>query len=217
MAQVQLAAEVRHEKGKGAVRRLRSKGYIPAVLYGGKTGNLSLVISTHDLFQIVSKNPWESTLIELQLDVDGTSRKISTLIKELQTDPVRRTLVHADFLEITMDQAVEVHVPLELVGESSGVKAGGLLEFLHREVLVECLPDKIVSHFDLDISAVEVGDSLTVADLVIGEGYKVLDDLDTSILTVTAPRAEEVAEEEEEEEELAEPEVIQKGKKEEEE
>jgi len=215
MAQAQLAVEVRHETGKGAGRRLRSKGFIPAVLYGGQTGNVSLTVSNHDLFQIISKHSWETTLIELQFEMDGTTKKVATLIKELQTDPVRRTLVHADFLEVTMGHVLEVHVPLELVGESPGVKAGGLLEVLVREVTVECLPNKIVSHFEVDISAVNMGDTLTIADLEIGEDFKVLDDPETSILTVAAPRLE--VETEEEEAETAEPEVIQKGKKEEEE
>lgn len=213
MAQAQLAAEMRRETGKGAGRRLRSKGYIPAVLYGGDTGNCLLAIKTHDLFQIVSKHGWETTLVELQFDADGTAKKVPTLIKELQTDPVRRSLVHADFLEIKMSEVVEVHVPLELVGDAPGVKAGGTLEFLHREIMVECLPSKIASHFDLDISALEIGDTLTVADLVIGADYTVLDDAETTILTVSAPRAEETVEAAEV---PAEPEVIQKGKKEEE-
>jgi large subunit ribosomal protein L25 len=218
MAQAQLAVKQRHETGKGAARRLRSKGYIPAVLYGGSTGNVSLSLNSHDLFQIISKNPWETTLIELQVEQDGKTKTISTLIKELQTDPVRRTVVHVDFMEITMGHALEVHVPLEVVGESPGVKAGGLLEILLREITVECLPTKIISHFDVDISSVGIGDTLTVADLVIGEDYKILNDLETTVLTVAAPRVqEEVVEEEEEGEELAEPEVIQKGKKEEEE
>ncbi len=216
MAQAQLAVEVRHETGKGAARRLRSKGCIPAVLYGGETGNVSLSINSHNLFQIISKHSWETTLIELQFELDGTAKKVATLIKELQTDPVRRTLVHADFLEVTMGHVLEVHVPLELVGESPGVKAGGLLEVLVREVTVECLPNKIASHFEVDISAVDIGDTLTIADLTIGEDFKVLDDPETSILTVSAPRAE-AEPEEEEGEGLAEPEVIARGKKEDEE
>jgi large subunit ribosomal protein L25 len=169
------------------------------------------------LFQIISKNPWETTLIELQVQQDGKTKTVPTLIKELQTDPVRRTVVHVDFMEITMGHALEVHVPLEIIGESPGVKAGGVLEFLAREITVECLPSKIASHFDVDISSVEVGDTLTVADLTIGEDYRVLTEPDTTILTVVAPRLEEEVEEVEEGEELAEPEVIQKGKKEEEE
>jgi large subunit ribosomal protein L25 len=216
MAQAQLAVEQRHETGKGAARKLRSKGCVPAILYGGNAGNISLSLNSHDLFQIISKNPWETTLIELQVQQDGKTKTIPTLIKELQTDPVRRIVVHVDFMEITMGHVIEVHVPLEIVGESPGVKAGGVLEFLAREVTVECLPSKIASHFDVDISSVEVGGTLTVADLSIGEDYKVLTDPETTILTVVAPKLHEEVEEEEGEE-LAEPEVIQKGKKEEEE
>lgn len=216
MAQAQLVAEQRHETGKGAARKLRSKGYVPAVLYGGNAGNVSLSLNSHDLFQIISKNPWETTLIELQVQQDGETKTIPTLIKELQTDPVRRTVAHVDFMEITMGHVLEVHVPLEIIGESPGVKAGGVLEFLAREVTVECLPSKIASHFDVDISSVEVGGTLTVADLTIGEDYKVLTDPETTILTVVAPKLHEEVEEEAGEE-LVEPEVIQKGKKEEEE
>jgi large subunit ribosomal protein L25 len=213
MAQVQLAATVRRETGKGAARRLRSAGVIPAVLYGGGAGNLALTVNTHELFQIISKTSWETTLIELHVAVEGTTKKIPTLIKELQTDPVRRTLVHVDFLEVTMGHVVEVHVPLELVGESPGIKAGGLLEFVHREVRVACLPNKIASHFDVHIEAVEIGDTLTIADLTIGDDYKILDDPEAVILTVAPPRVEK--EPEEGTEGQAEPEIIQKGKKEE--
>jgi large subunit ribosomal protein L25 len=217
MAQAQLAVEQRHETGKGAARKLRSKGFVPAVLYGGDAGNVSLSLNSHDLFRIISKNPWETTLIELQVQQDGKTKTVPTLIKELQTDPVRRTVVHVDFMEVTMGHALEVHVPLEIIGESPGVKAGGVLEFLAREITVECLPSKIASHFDVDISSVEIGGTLTVADLTIGEDYKLLTDPETTILTVVAPKLHEEVEEVEEGEELAEPEVIQKGKKEEEE
>jgi large subunit ribosomal protein L25 len=217
MAQAQLAADVRYETGKGAAHRLRQKGFIPAVLYGGDSGNISLSVNSHDLFQIISKNPWETTLIELQVQQEGKTKKVPTLIKELQTDPVRRTVVHADFMEITMGHAIEVHVPLELVGEAPGVKAGGVLEFLTREITIECLPSKIVAHFDVDVSSVEVGGTVTIAELAIGDDHKVLDDPDTVILTIAAPKLKEEVVEEEEGEEPAEPEVIQKGKKEEEE
>jgi large subunit ribosomal protein L25 len=216
MAQAQLAVDVRQTTGKGAARRLRKQGSIPAVLYGGETGNVALTVNSHDFFQIISKNPWETTLIELQLEHEGKTKKIPTLLKELQTDPVRRTVVHADFMEVTMGNTVEVNVPLEFVGEALGVKAGGILEFQVREISVECLPSKIASHFEVDVSAIDMGDTLTIGDLKIGDDYTVLDDPDTLVLTVTAPRIEEEPAEEEVEE-LAEPEVIQKGKKEEEE
>jgi large subunit ribosomal protein L25 len=128
---------------------------------------------------------------------------------------VKRTLVHADFLEITMGHVIEVHVPIELVGESAGEKAGGIVEFLTREITVECLPSKMASHFDVDISALEFNDSITVSDLSLGEDFKIVTDPETVIVTIAPPLLME--EEEGEEEEVAEPEVIQKGKKPEEE
>ena len=218
MAEVQLAAEVRHETGKGAAHRLRQRGLIPAVLYGGKSGNVLLSVNSHDLFQIISKSAWETTLIDLAFQQEEQAHTVPVLIKELQTDPVRRTLVHTDFMEITMGQVMEVHIPLELVGEAPGVKEGGVLEFLLRELDVECLPSTIVPSFEIDISTLEIGDTLTVADLKIGEDFKVLTETDMTVLTVATPKLHEEEEVEEEEEEiLAEPEVIQKGKKEEEE
>jgi len=216
MAQVQLAVDVRTEKGKGVAHRLRSQGLVPAVLYGGKMGNLPLTVNTHDLLQIVAKGAWETTLIDLMVPQKGRKKAVPVLIKELQIDPVKRTLLHADFLEITMGHAIEVHIPLEIVGESPGVKAGGVMEFLLRELTVECLPSKMVDHFSVDVSALEVGDSLAVGDLSIGGDFKILNDEDTMVLTVVAPTVQE-EEEAEEEEEALEPELIQKGKKEEEE
>jgi large subunit ribosomal protein L25 len=184
-------------------------------MYGGKTGNISLSVNSHDLHQIVAKGSWETTLIDLQVKQEKETTKVPVLIKDLQIDPVKRTLVHVDFLEITKGQTVEVHIPIELVGESVGVKAGGILEFQTRELAVECLPSDMVDHFEVDISALEFNDSITVSELTIGEEFKIHADPETVIVMVAPPVAEEV--EEEEEEELAEPEVIQKGKQPEEE
>lgn len=218
MAQVQLAVDVRSERGKEAAQRLRRKGFVPAVLYGGKMGNVSLSVNTHDLLQIVSKGTWETTLIDLMVQQEGKPATVPVLIKDLQIDPVKRTLVHADFIEVTMGHAIEVPIPFEVVGESPGVKIGGIMEFLIREVAVECMPSKIVDHFPLDVSSLEIGDSLTVGDLTFGEDFKVLNEKETVVVTIAAPLLhEEEVTEEEEVEEAAEPEVIQKGKKEEEE
>ncbi len=220
MAQTQLAADVRTERGKGAAHRLRRQGFIPAILYGGKSGNIPLLVSLHDLHQIVAKGTWETTLIDLAINQKEKTQKVPVIIKDLQIDPVKRTLVHADFLEITMGHVIEVHVPFELIGESPGVKQGGILEFLTREVTVECLPSKMLDHFTVDISSLEIGDSLTVGNLSLGDDYKIITDLETVIVTVAAPLLREEARVEAEagvEAEPTEPEVIQKGKKAEEE
>jgi large subunit ribosomal protein L25 len=127
-----------------------------------------------------------------------------------------RTLLHADFLEVTMGQVLEIPVPIEIQGEAPGVKEGGVIEFVTREILVECLPSKMLEHVVVDISSLNIGDIITVGDISLSDDYKILTASDIVIATIAPPILETVVEVEEEEE-LAEPEVIQKGKKPEEE
>ena len=216
MEQMQLTSSVRTDTGKGVARRLRQNGFVPAVLYGGTHGNIGLSVNSHDLRQIIAKGAGETSLIDLDVQNGDKTQTVSVILKEFQIDPVKRTLLHADFMEVTMGQEIEIHVPLELTGESPGVKIGGLLEFVTRELVIECLPSKMLNHIDVDISEMEIGATLSVEDISLGEDYKILTTPDTVVVTVTAPKAEEEAVEGEEEEQ-AEPEVIQKGKKPEEE
>jgi large subunit ribosomal protein L25 len=215
MEQMQLTSTVRTDTGKGVARKLRQQGFVPAVMYGGTHGNIGLSVNSHDLRQIIAKGGGETSLIDLEVKNGDKKQTVPVILKEFQIDPVKRTLLHADFMEVTMGQAIEVHVPLELTGTSAGVKTGGLLEFVTRELTIECLPSKMLNHIDVDISGLEIGDTLSVEDINLGEDYKILTPLDTVVATVTAPKAEE--EPEEGEEEQAEPEVIAKGKKPEEE
>ncbi len=216
MEQIQLTSHVRTRTGKGAARQLRRQGLIPAVLYGGDHGNISLTVDSHKLHQIFVKGGGEAALIYLQVTDDHSTQSVPVIIKDYQIDPVVRTLVHADFMEVTMGQLIETHVPIEMKGTAPGVKSGGILEFVTRELTVECLPSKMLSHVDVDVSSLEIGDTLTVEDITLGEDYKIITSSDTVVLTVTSPLTEKV-EVEEDEVELAEPEVIQKGKKPEEE
>lgn len=216
MEQMQLTSSVRTDTGKGVARKLRQNGFVPAVVYGGTHGNIGLTVSSHDLRQIIAKGAGETSLIDLEVKNGDDTQSVPVILKEFQIDPVKRTLLHADFMEVTMGQVIEIHVPLELQGTPAGIKVGGLLEFVTRELTIECLPSKMLSHIDVDISALEIGGSLSVEDISLDEDYKVLTPLDTVVATVTAPRAEE-EEVEGEEEEQAEPEVIAKGKKPEEE
>jgi large subunit ribosomal protein L25 len=217
MEQIQLTSNVRTATGKGTARKLRRQGFIPAVLYGAEHGNISLTVDTHQLHKILAKSGGETALIDLQVtDEQGGSQTVPVIIKDYQLDPVVRTLLHADFMEVTMGQVLETHVPIETQGTSPGVKLGGILEFVTRELTIECLPSKMLNHVDIDISSLEIGDTLTVGDIELGEDYKVITPADTVVVTVSSPLTEEV-EEEEGEEELTEPEVIQKGKKPEEE
>jgi large subunit ribosomal protein L25 len=173
-----------------------------------------LSVNSHDLHQIISKGAGENALIDLNIKDEKTAQSVQVILKDFQIDPVKRSLVHADFLEVTMGQVIEIQVPLELTGTSPGVKEGGVLEFVTREITIECLPSKMLGHIDVDISSLEIGDTLTVADLKIGEDYKVMTSPEVLLLTVTPPLTEEVeVSEEEEEEQQLEPEVIPKGKK----
>ncbi|MBD3309279.1 50S ribosomal protein L25 [candidate division KSB3 bacterium] len=219
MEQIQLTSHPRTETGKGVARKLRSQGLIPAILYGGEHGNTSLTVSSHDLRQIIAKGIGDNVLIDLAIEEDGSSQqKVVVILRDYQIDPVKQTLVHADFMEITMGRAIQVDVPLVLVGEEEcpGVKEGGTVEFTTREVTVECLPSDLVDQVEVDVSALEIGDLLTVGDLHFGEKIDVLIEPDITVVTVSAPRSEEELEALEEgvaaEEEVLEPELIQKGK-----
>ncbi|PID57044.1 50S ribosomal protein L25/general stress protein Ctc [candidate division KSB3 bacterium] len=211
MEQMQLTSKVRTDTGKGVARKLRQKGFVPAVVYGGSHGNISLSVNSHDLRQILARGAGETSLVDLKVTNGSETQTIPVIIKEFQIDPVKRTLLHADFMEVTMGQAIEVQLPIELTGTSEGVKVGGILEFVTRELTVECLPSKILNHINVDISALEIGESLSVEDINLSDDYKILTPAETVVATVTALKAE--VEEEEGEEEQAEPEVISKGKK----
>jgi large subunit ribosomal protein L25 len=217
MEQIQLTSQIRTGKGKEVARKMRRQGSIPAVLYGGELGNLSLSVDTHDFRQIVAKHYGESVLIRLTIEGDGDPKTTTALIKDFQLDPVARTLVHADFLEVSMGKPITVTVRLEFTGESPGVKAGGVMEFVTRELEVECLPSDMVEYIEVDISSLEIGDTLTVEKIDVGSNMRLLSDPEAVIATVAPPLTGEVEVEAPEEMEQAEPEVIQKGKKEEEE
>ncbi len=138
MERVQPTSTIRTGRGKGAARQLRRQGYIPAVLYGGSTGNLALSVNTHELHQIIAKGFGETSLIELTIRDADESQRASVILKDYQLDPVVRELVHADFQEVSMDQEIDIEVPIEVDGQSPGASEGGVLEFLLREVSIRC-------------------------------------------------------------------------------
>jgi large subunit ribosomal protein L25 len=214
MERVQLTSSVRTGRGKGVARKLRQQGLIPAILYGGASGTIALSVDSHNLHQFLAKGVAETNVIELSIENAEETKKVQTILKDYQIDPVIRSLVHADFMEVSMDQTLELNVPLELTGEALGVKAGGVLEFVTREVSIECLPADMVDNITIDISSLAIGDSLTVGDLTLDERHTLLTSTDVVIVTVAHPIAEEALEASEEK--PVEPEVIQKGKKEEE-
>lgn len=213
MDRMTITVEKREEVGKGAARSLRRENMIPAVLY--RAGDsLPVKFSKKDLSRFINATAGEQVMVNLQFG-DGSSRL--ALIKDYQVDPAQGELLHADFFEVSLTEEVKVTVHITMVGESIGVRRdAGILQYLLREIEVECLPDRIPGHIEVDISGLEIGQSIRVGDLKLGEGIKVLTDPDVVIVNVIAPAVEEVAPAEVVAPEIKEPEVIKKGKKEEE-
>ena len=197
MAVNALVAEARDATGKGVSRRLRAAGRIPAVLYGKGAESKAISIDPSALQRLLQgSGAGMNTLIELS--VDGTTRTV--LVKELQRDPVRGRPLHTDFYLVDLDQTVEVSVPIHLVGRPEGVELGGILDHPLREIELECLPRAIPESVDVDVSALQVGDSIHVRDLELPEGASVRTDGDLAVASVVAPVVVEEPEPEEPEE-----------------
>lgn len=210
--QATLEAVRRETTGKNEMRRLRAAGRIPAVVYGGDAGPLAVEIDPKALLTILRSQSGANTLIELKVDGAGGTRVI---IKEHQLDPATHLLLHADFYRVAMDRAVRVMVPVAVRGEPRGVKQqGGVLDFVHRDIELECLPGDIPEGIDLDVSELMIGQGIRLRDIAQGEKWKSVSDPDMLLVHVIAPRAEEepVAAVEAVAAAPAEPEVIRKGK-----
>lgn len=214
MAEIVVAAERRTESGKNVNRRLRAKGMIPGVLYGAAKQAIPVSVSPKEITAILRSASGENTLFDL--DVQGSKRKV--ILKEFQLEPVKGSLLHADFYEVALDKLLEVKVHVELKGTPVGVKVqGGILDFVTRELEVECLPTDIPERIEVDVTGLELGKHVRVSELALPAKVKVLTEPDVVIAHVVAPRAEEApaaaAEAAPAEgEAAAEPEVIKKGK-----
>ncbi len=214
MAKITVQAEERQEVGKGPNRRLRTQGKIPAVLYGQGLETLSVSVDLQDVDQILCSETGHNTIFKLQVG----SNSPDVLIRDYQLDPVKGTLLHADFQAVALDKKMTFAVPVQVVGTASGVIAGGVLDIVLREVELECLPADVPDHIPVDVTELEIGDSVRAEALQIDPSkISVLSDPDLVILSVVPPHVEEEPEVIPEEEELEEPELIKKGKAEEEE
>lgn len=196
-----LSAELRTETGKGIARRLRRAGRLPANLYGRRDGAESLTLDAHELSRLLANIHAASTVIDLRVD-SGQPRPV--LIREIQRHPYRPHVLHIDFFEIRADVKIKVQVPVHVEGTPHGVEMGGILQQMRHDLEVECLPNEIPSDFTVDVSALEIGDSIHVGDIDSG-GSVILDDADLTICTVATPAVEE----EPDAEELEEGEVVE--------
>ena len=214
MERITISVVKREEKGKGAARSLRRSEMIPAVIYRGGD-SLPIKIPKKEITQFINTTAGDQSMVSLRF-AEGESKL--ALMKEFQVDPVKRELLHVDFFEVSLTEKVKISVHVSTVGEPIGVKRdGGLLQHVLREIEIECLPDKIPGHVKADISKLEIGQSFHVGDIDLGADVKILTDSDEVIANIVAPLVEEVAPAEVAAvPEAAEPEVVKKGKKEEE-
>jgi large subunit ribosomal protein L25 len=213
-----IKAEKRAAFGKNANRRLRKEGKMPAVIYGEGTVNVPLSLIKKDIITILKSESGENTIFKVTFD----SQTQDAMIKELQVDPSSDELIHADLIRISMDKAVRVAVPFLLQGEPVGVKTeGGFVDFMTREVEIECLPRDIPEHIKVDISELHLHQSLKVGDVAAPEGVKFISDPGAVVALISVPHKEEEVVKPVEEEavaaEPAEPEVIKKERAEKEE
>lgn len=201
-----IEAKLRTETGKGAARRIRRSGLIPGVVYGRGNDPKSIKVDPLDLEKLLQSN----AIFDLTFVGEGSSDEEATvIIKDYQKDVIKRNLLHVDFQFISMDEKITVSVPMHLEGEAVGVRDGGVLQHLLREIEIDVLPAEIPEEITIDISELEVGESLSVADLELSESVDLVTDSDEVIVTVVTPT--ELVEEDEteaEEDEFLEPEVI---------
>lgn len=187
----ELTIKKREATGKEIAKRLRRQGLVPAVLYGGSAPE-ALTVDYRDVLKVIQGRQGSTTLLNLKFDSGGSAR--TAIIRDMQFDPVTEKIIHVDLQEVAMDRAITVAVPVSTQGEAVGVKDhGGILETILREVQVSCLPRLIPERITADVSALKIGDVLTVAMLVPPEGVRILNDPGQAVATVSPPIAEEAA------------------------
>jgi large subunit ribosomal protein L25 len=195
---VQLGVKTRETAGSADSRRLRAAGMIPGVLYGGGKKAHPFAVEERELRRVLTGDHGLHAILDVVFDGQKTAHH--AVLKEYQLDPVRPRLLHVDLHEVRLDQSIQAQVAVEPVGESPGVKEGGVLTLVLREVNVEALPMEVPDRLELDISGMSIGDSLRIADLTPPEGVSILDDPDGVVLNVTPPTKIEEPEVEEAEE-----------------
>lgn len=184
---VELTAVTRNRSGKGAARSLRRTDMVPAILYGPKTPSISLSVEARRLKKLLRDMGGESRLLHLSIEENNKQVMRQVIIREIQVHPARRRFLHVDFYEVPLDHAIEVEVPVELVGESLGVKKGGTLNLIRRMLSVRCLPAEIPERIQVDVTAMDLGSSIHVADLLDKVSFQIIEDANASVVNISAP------------------------------
>lgn len=207
-------AEPRAAGGTSVARRLRREGVLPGVVYGDGKPGYNIQLNQHAFAKAMGQHTSEHLIMDLEIEGQGAKK---VLLQEVQHHPVTGQIIHVDFHEISMTRKLRVEIPLKLVGEPTGVsQQGGVLEYLMRNVEVECLPSDILEHIDIDVTKMMIGDTLKVADIQLDKAkYTIISNKDLPLASVSAPREEEVAPTPDAAAAAAEPEVLREKKPEE--
>jgi large subunit ribosomal protein L25 len=187
MAEVRLAAERRRATGKGVARKSRAAGKVPGIVYGRGMHPVAVEVDRRALVTALHTDAGMNVLLDIEIDGETTL----ALTRELQRDPVKGTLLHADFVKVDRTQAIEVEVPVRLTGDAAGVREGGVLEHQLFTVHVRCLPTSVPEHIDADITELGISESLKVADLATGRDYEILNDPEAVVAMIAAPVTQE--------------------------
>lgn len=210
-----LKATLREETGKGAMRKLRASGRIPAVVYGHNEETRALSVDAHELEVLFSRISVENTIIRLDIQGEKKKGEVDALVREVQAHPWKARVLHVDFYQVHAGEKVDVDVPIRLTGTAAGVKAGGVMDHVVHDLPIRCLPSEIMESIEVDVSELEIGDSVHVRDLRLPGTIEIEMDADRTICSVVTPAILEVEEPEDEEAlEGLEPELIGEGEEE---
>jgi large subunit ribosomal protein L25 len=214
MAEMTIEVTRREGTGKEIARKLRREGKIPAIVYGGHRDPVAITVDQKTIAELFKKGEHGIRSLFL-LKMADSDQKRHAMIKDIQIDHTTRKMRHIDFIRVVMDEMVKVTIPVHVIGVPAGVKSeGGMVDFQTRELHIECLPDRIPDSFDVDVSNLRTHEFIRVSDIEVPEGVKIVDDPERMILSVSPARIEEPVEGAAE---VEEPEVIRKGKTDEEE
>jgi len=190
MKETKLTAKLREAKGSAASGRLRRTGWFPAVVYGEGRPGLDIQLNEHDFVMMLRSHRSENMILDLA--VEGQEKTYKVMLKAMQHHPITGRVIHVDFYEVSMTRAIQIEVPVKLLGVPNGVtNQGGMLEHVMRTMALECLPGDVIEELELDVTALNIGDTLRVRDVPVDTSkFKLLDDLDQVIVAVAAPRLE---------------------------
>jgi large subunit ribosomal protein L25 len=197
---LELTVNVRKSTGKGISRTLRKQGLIPGVLYGPKSEPIPISVETLNIEKLFKHSGSNQAPLNLTIK-NGESIKKTAMVKDLQLHPVSRRFLHIDLYEVAMDKKIQVRVPVVLTGIAAGTEAGGTIQLIRRELDVLCLPLDIPEFITIDVSGMQIGDSIHIEEIPVSENIEILADTNFTVVTVSGSMVDELAEAEEGEEE----------------